>query len=277
MKKNQGPNPARNRLIKETHSELVFIMDNDIVLSPDVITLLEEALYQNPDGGVAGVQIRLYDQPERVQYNGCHIHFVGGAILNKLNLDEPVVVGAVSAGAMLIDCHKAQKIGLFDEDFIFGWEDGDFTFRMTIAGYPCLVVSKAQVFHKTEKKGIRWIKYQVRNRWWFMLKNYHFRTIVVILPVFLLYQLSIFSFFILKGQFIPFVQGTISVLTSLPQVIRKRREVMKFKKIRDKQVLSGKSIDLLGDADSSFVVRLSTKGLNFIFSLYWFFAKRFVK
>ncbi len=277
MEKNQGPNPARNAIIRKSHSELIFLMDNDIVLSPDVISLLEEAFYQNENAGIVGGQIRLYDEPEKVQYRGCHIHFAGGAILNKLDVEEPVVVGAVSAGAMLVDRSKAQQIGLFDEDFIFGWEDGDFAFRMTIAGYPCLIVAHAHVFHKAEKKGIRWVKYQVRNRWWFILKNYNFRTIVVILPAVLLYQLCIFGFFILKGQLLQFVQGSFSVLTSFPRILRKRQEVMKFKRMQDKQVLSGKNIDLLGDADTSRIVRLSSRGLNMIFSLYWFFAKRLIQ
>jgi GT2 family glycosyltransferase/acetyltransferase-like isoleucine patch superfamily enzyme len=273
MESNRGPNPARNIAIREARSELVLLIDSDVVLSPDVVTLLEDALYRYPQAGLASAQIRFYEKPEEIQYNGCHIHFVGGAISNLLDLEKPEVVGAVSAGAVLVDRRKALGIGMYDEDFIFGWEDGDFAFRMTLAGNPCLAVSKARVFHRMEKKGIRWVKYQVRNRWWFILKNYNLRTILVTLPAILIYQLAILCFFTLKGQLKEFLAGSFSVIGDLPSVLRKRREIMKIKKVNDRQILRGKGIDLMGDAGESKLVRMASKMLNLFFTGYWIVAR----
>jgi len=274
---NKGPNPARNLVLREAKSDMVLLVDNDVVLSSDVVTLLEDALYRNPDAGVASAQIRFYDKPERVQYNGANIHFVGGAIQNKFDLETPLVVGAVSATTMLIDRAKAYHVGLFDEDFVFGWEDGDFTFRMTIAAHPCIIVSRAHVFHKTEKRGFRWVKYQVRNRWWFILKNYNLRTILVTLPAILLYQATIFVFFTLKGQLKDFLSGSFSVIVSLPSVLQKRKEVMEYKKVKDSEVLFGGGVDLMRDTEESILFKMVVKILNLIFIIYWVFTRWLVK
>jgi len=277
LDKNRGPNPARNRAIQETDSDLILLMDNDIVLSEDVISRLEEAMYDYPEAGIAGSQIRFHHQPDKIQYNGAYIHFAGGAVMNHLELEKPVQVGALPAGAILVDRQKAVQIGLFDEDFFYGWADGDFSFRMTLSGFPCLNVSRAVVYHKKEKKGQPWVKYQVRNRWWFILKTYHFRTLIVLFPAVLMYQTAIFGFCLLKGRLFDFIKGSAAVIPSLPKIMKKRRAVMRNKKVRDRQVLCGRSIDLMGDTEGSRLVALGSKGLNVVFSIYWLFARWFIK
>jgi GT2 family glycosyltransferase len=251
-------------------------MDKDIVLEKDAISLLEASLRANSNAGAASAQIRFLDDPEKIQYNGCHIHYVGEAIQNASGSEEPAVVGAVSAGTVLVDRAKAVKIGLFDEDFFFGWEDGDFTFRMTLAGYPCLVVPAAKVFHNTEKKVIRRVYYQVRNRWWFILKTYNLRTLVVVLPAILLYQVGALCFLTWKGYFVDFVRGTCAAFGNLRMVAEKRKEVMKHKRLRDRDVLRGRGFNLILDVEGSKLTNRAYTLLDKVFSAYWFFAKRWI-
>lgn len=277
MGDNRGPNPPRNAALRQAQTDWVLLMDDDIVLAKDAITELEKAVHRNPDIGIASAQIRFAHKPDQIQYNGAHIHYVGGAVMNHLNTERPVTCEAVPAGTMLVDRKKAETIGLFDEDFFYGWADGDFSFRMTIAGYPCVNVARAKVYHKKEKKGMPWIRFQVRNRWWFMLKTYNTRTLIVTMPMILLNQLAIMGFCAMKGQLGNFIKGSLDVWGSLPSVFRKRKQVMAFKKLKDKQTLSGKNIDLLGDTGGSGLVKLAGAGLNGIFSFYWFFTKRLIK
>ena len=267
--KNLGPNAARNAILKEAASNHVLLMDNDIALNPDVISLLEEALEARPDAGIAGAQIRFFDQPDRVQYNGVYIHYVGGAVMNSLDLDCPVEVGAVSGGTLLVRRNRAFEIGLFDEDFFSGWEDGDFTFRMTLAGFPCLQVSKALVFHKKAKTGFVRMEWQVRNRWWFLLKNLGWRTLIVISQALLVNQVMIFGFMLVKKQGGSYIRGMWQVVRSLPATWRKRRFVQKIKTVKDRRVLTGRGINLWGDLPGSSLFRFIAMVLNGFYSLYW--------
>ena len=148
---NLGACFARNVAIRKTKSDLIFLIDNDVVLSPDVLSYLEHAFYTTPEAGIVSAQVRFFDHPDEIQYNGVNIHYAGGAIQNKIISDEPVSVCAVPGTAILVDCAKAIEIGLFDEDFFYGWEDGDFSFRLTISGYPSLVATNAKVYHKKAK------------------------------------------------------------------------------------------------------------------------------
>ncbi|MCD6116186.1 glycosyltransferase [bacterium] len=273
---NRGPNPSRNLILKEAAAPRVLLVDNDIVLAPDALSKLNMALDSNPDAGVASAQIRFFNSPEKIQYNGAHIHFAGGAVMNRFMFDVPRPVAAVPAGAMLVDKAKAEEIGYFDEDFFYGWADGDFSFRMTIAGYPCLNVAGARVFHLKEKKGMPWVFYQVRNRWWFVLKTYNLRTLFFTLPAIFLYQGAVFFGMLLKGQGWPVIKGGFAALWSLPLVLRKRREVMKIKRVRDKDVLTGASIDLIGEGSQSKIIKMGTGIMNAVLKIYWVLVKRFI-
>lgn len=274
--KNRGPNPARNRALREAKSDFCLLMDNDVVLEKDVIRLLVEAFETVPDAGVVSAQIRFRDEPHKIQYNGVHVHYTAGAVMNTEESDRPIRVGAVSGGAILVDRKKAFEIGLFDEDFYSGWEDGDFTFRMGLSGYPVLVMTRARVYHKKEATGLTRVAHQARNRWWFIYKNYSWRTIFLIMPMLLFNQIAIGLFMTMKGRLGGFLKGNFDVLLTFSQVLRKRKQVMRLKRVRDRDLLTGKSIDLTGDVPSSGIVRIGLQFLNQLFKLYWLLIRRIV-
>jgi len=245
-------------------------MDNDIILAPDYVSRCVQAFEADASAGAVSGQIRFHDEPDKVQYQGgVDIHYAGAAVQIRTGTGEAVPAGAVSAGAMLVDRGRALAVGGFDEDFIFGWEDGDFTFRLGLAGFPNCVVPGAVCYHLKQKRGLKWVRYQVRNRWWFMLKNYDARTLFLAMPAILFYQCGVFAVCLLKGSLLEYLRGSMDVVASLGTVRRKRREVMRLKRVPDSRLLCGRAIDTLGDAGSSALVRAGNAASNAILSAYW--------
>jgi len=277
MSENRGPNPARNAVIKASKTDYILLMDNDITLASNVVTQLAEALQKYPNAGIAGAQIRYAKDPEKIQYNAANIHYAGGAISNKFPFSDPVIVGAVPAGTLLIHRERALEIGLWDEDYFYGWADGDFAFRMTISGFPCIHVAGARVFHAKEKAGLSWVRLQVRNRWWFMLKTYHWRTLFFLFPAILVNQLAILGFLTLKGKMPDFIIGSLNVWRTLPLVLRKRKSVQRLKTVTDKHVLSGKPMDMMGAVNPSLPIRFANGLFNGFFVIYWALVRRLIK
>ncbi|NQT24449.1 glycosyltransferase family 2 protein [candidate division KSB1 bacterium] len=270
---NRGPNPVRNRALQESTTEYVLLMDNDIVMDKDVIRLLVEALEAVPDSGVVSAQIRFREDPHKIQYNGVLIHYTAGAVMNTIESDHPIQVRAVSGGTILVDREKAFKIGLFDEDFYSGWEDGDFAFRMGLAGYPVLIMTRAHVYHKKEATGLARVAFQVRNRWWFIYKNFSWRTIILISPALLLNQIAVGLFMTMKGQLGGFLKGNFDAMISIGQVLRKRKKVMEIKQVRDRDLLTGESVSLIGDVAPSGPLKTGLQLMNGFFKVYWWLVK----
>jgi GT2 family glycosyltransferase len=242
LERNRGLPGARNAILNATDTPFVFIIDNDITPQPDVLTRLLDVMRTNPDAAVCHPEIVDATDPNVHRYNGGTIHYLcalverdgpdAGAIRPKT---EPFDV--ISGGALLIRRAAAATVGNFDADYFFNWEDGDFTARLTLAGYRCLNVPAAVVQHVGKPRGASRVYHMVRNRWYFILKLYAWRTIVLILPALLLFELSQAAFALLNGALGAYVRGNGAAIRALPTILRKRRAFQRLKRKRDRDWL----------------------------------------
>lgn len=266
---NKGPNPARNEGLRRATADWVLIMDNDIVLADDYVVRLAEVFRAHPEAGAVSGQIRLNDQRDKVQYNGITLHYAGEIAARPLDAHGTVRVPCVSAGAALFNRRHVLAVGGFDDDFIFGWEDGDLTFRLSLAGYPCYLMSEAKAYHLRRARGMKWIRYQTRNRWWFMRKNYDRRTFWLALPAVLSMQVCAGCFCLGHGQGRAFLKGTWDAACGNAALRAKRREVQRLRQVADIDLLQGDRLDLPGGLTASRAGRLLNAAVSAAFRLYW--------
>lgn len=274
---NRGPNVARQMGIDQASAPLVLIMDNDLVLSPQYISLLAKVFRNHPETGAVSGKIRYYHQPEQVQYNGVDIHYIG-----EIRLHDPSARGTrrcttVSAGAMLVSREVVQRLGGFDPDYVFGWEDGDLAYRMSLAGHPCWVVSEANAFHQSKARGLKWVKMQVRNRWWFLRKNYHARTFWLALPAILLFQVCVGVLLAVKGHGRDFVAGTLEGWRNGRVLAEKRHSVQRWRRVSDRELLCGDRFHVPPEMKRNVVIRGLTTLLFAVFSIYWMAIRLFIR
>lgn len=269
LSENRGPNPARNEGLRRATTPLVLIMDNDIVLAADYILRLAEIFHEHSEAAAASGQIRIHDEPDTVQYNGIDIHYAGEIAARPADSRDTVQVSCISAGAALFDRRKTLQVGGFDDDFFMGWEDGDLTFRLSLSGYSCYMVSSAVAYHRRRPRGLKWVRYQTRNRWWFMMKNYDRRTLLLAFPAIVFFQFCAGLFFILKGQGKAFFQGTREAWAGLPAIGRKRQAIQRMKRTPDTVLLRGDRFDLPGGLSLHPAGRMLNAVLNHVFFGYW--------
>lgn len=274
---NRGPNVARNRGIREASTDYVLVMDNDIILSPGFLGRIMGAMETVPGAGAMGCQIRLHAQPDVVQYNGNNVNYVGAGVHNRVMSEAPARVNILAAGAVLLDRQAVLDVGGFDEDFVFGWEDGDLTFRLNILGHPTYVLTTAVAYHMKGDRGLKWARSQIRNRWWFMLKNYDTRTLVLCAIPILCYQASAVLYCLAHGRFRDVAGAYGDIIRSWPEVMRKRREILRRKTVGDSRVLCGRAIDVLNDQGTSFLFKVMNGMANALIGGYWVVIRVFLK
>ena len=269
MGDNRGPNPARNRALREAQTELVMLLDNDILFAPDYAARLAAVFDAHPDAGAVTGQIRFHAEPEKIQYNGADIHYAGEVVVNRAVKPEPFVVGTVSAGAVLLKRRLTFDLNAFDEDLQFGWEDGDLTFRLTVCGHPCYAVSQAVCWHMSAGRSTKWVRLQVRNRWRFLMTHLDARTFWLALPGILLYQTCAGFFFALKGQGGAFLHGCFDALCSRDAIRAKKKFVREYKRVSDRQSLTGGSLELPGAVQEKKALALFGKILSGLLHGWW--------
>jgi hypothetical protein len=277
--KNMGPNAARNRILRESRNDIVFITDNDVTLERDCLRLLVDALVSKEGAGAATPMVLDSVERDKIYSNGAGLHFVCFGVLpmrheripEGLEM-EPRLSVCGSGGIMLVDKAAALAVGGFDEDFFFGYDDGEFTYRVTASGRSVVQVPRARIYH-IEKPGRRTdrLRFQIRGRWDFILKNYAARTLILLAPALFVFEIANVSFLASKGLFGEWTKGLKMILGEMGHIMKKRSETQSMKKRPDREMLASGEIYMFPSRLSGGIVpvmkKLFESGLDAYFAL----------
>ena len=280
LTENLGSAGARNILLERADTDWVFLMDNDISVAPDVLERLLEAMAAVPTAGLAHPEILDENDPHAYHYNGGRIHYLGALVDTgppppdgqraRLEIHD-----VVSGAAMLVRKSRVLAIGGFDEAYFFNWEDGDFTARLSLAGHPCLNVPGARVHHRSKPRGTSKVFYQVRNRWYFLLKLYDWKTLLCIAPMLCVFEALQAAFLLKKGAFRDYWRANRAVLRDLPAILVRRRDFQKIKRRRDRDWLHGGRMFVPAQLkEKQGVMDMVQRIVYGCFDAYWFVARK---
>jgi GT2 family glycosyltransferase len=243
LDRNDGPSPGRNAGIRRAATPYVLLMDADVQVEPDTVSILYEAMRRDPAVAVGSPVVVHADRPDVIQYAGTGLHFICEATNPYLDHplaergDDPRVIGVASTCALLLDRQVAIDVGLFDERYFIGKEDGDFTHRVTVAGRAILELPQARVRHRTKPRGTWLFYYQIRNRWHFLLKNYEWRTLVWIAPALAVHEILQLALLVGRGHGLTWLKAVWGLIALLPSLPRDRALMRRIRRRRDPDVL----------------------------------------
>jgi GT2 family glycosyltransferase len=243
LDRNDGPSPGRNVAIRETAQPYVFLMDADVLVCPDTIQRLRRAMAEDPAIKIGSPIVVHVSDPARIQYAQGSLHFICEAI--NPWMDRPLAergaeradIGVAPTCGLLLDRDAAIDVGLFDERYFIGKEDGDFTHRVRLAGYRILELPDALVLHHSRPRGNWLFYYQIRNRWHFMLKNYQWRTLIAILPCLAIHEALQLVVLHVKGHGGTYWRAVRGLIAMFPDLPRDRALVARIRRLPDTALL----------------------------------------
>jgi hypothetical protein len=280
LSRNEGPSPGRNVGITEASRRFVLLMDADVRIQPDTVERLHAAVASDPTVKVGSPIVVHAGQPDRIQYAGGAIHYICEAVNPWLDRpltargDELQDIGAAPTCALLLDRATAIDIGLFDERYFIGKEDGDFTHRVKMAGYKIMEVPRALVLHNSRPRGTWLFYYQIRNRWHFILKNYQVPTIVGLIPPLLVYEPMLFAVLAAKGHARTYFRAVAGLLAMLPTLPRDRALARRIRRKPDRELLVSAPLIVRDDLATSAIVRRGKALYERFLDGYWRLLKR---
>ena len=274
LDRNLGPSHGRNVGIRECSTRWVLLMDADVMVWTDTIRFLREAV-ETPGAAIASPIVMHADRPDLIQYADTGFHFICEAV--NPYLDRPISargsdvrdIGAASGCALLIDCTVAKRVGLFDERYFIGKEDGDFTHRIRLAGYRIVEPPAARVRHRSRARGPWLFYYQIRNRWHVILKNYQIRTIIVLSPVLVLHELLQAVVLIAKGHGITYLRALAGLCQLLPALLGDRAQVERIRVRADRDLLKDGALVVRADLAGGSFARSMRRGYELSLRAYW--------
>lgn len=271
---NRGPGPGRNVAIVECPTPWVLLLDADVMVEADTIDLLRRAA-ETPGAAIASPVVIHADRPDLIQYADTGFHFICEAV--NPYLDQPVEargtdtrdIGAASGCALLIDCAVAAEVGLFDERYFIGKEDGDFTHRVRLAGYRIVEPPRARVRHRSRRRGSWLFYYQIRNRWHVILKNYEVRTILVLLPAFVLHEALQAIVLTAKGHAVTYFRAWAGLCRLLPALAADRARVQRIRVRSDRELLKDGALVVRPDLAGGNLTGRARHGYERMLGAYW--------
>ena len=253
---NRGFSVAINAGIAASRGEYLVALNNDTEADPRWLEELVRALDSRPDIGFCASKV--LDFTERLVidsygdgYTWAGLSFkVGTLQRDDGRFDRPLEVLSACGAAAIYRRSMLHDIGAFDEEFFCYMEDVDLGIRAQLAGYRCLAVPTARIYHiGSASTGGGPSEFSVRmttkNLYNVMIKNMPLPLLLVMLPLAVAAQ----AFLVLRALFLAsgsklrpnlrgFWQGLWAAARQAPGMLRKRREVQRKRRIDTGSVVS---------------------------------------
>ena len=238
-KTNMGFAAANNQAIKTlVNVELCVLLNPDAFPEPAWLATLVNAAIENLDYAAFASRQLMYNDSNLLDGDGDVYHIsglmwrdgYGKPKQNAASVSREVFSPCAAAALYRIDALMA--VGGFDEDFFCYAEDVDLGFRLRLAGYKCLLVPDAVVYHvgyasSGGKSSNFSVYYGHRNLLWTFVKNMPGVLFWALLPMHVLLTLLSLAVFSYRGQGLAICRAKWDALKVLPTVWSKRLVIQK--------------------------------------------------
>ncbi len=173
-----GGNNQGIRLGLEKKADYFWLVNNDVVVTPETLGELVRAAETSPQAGLLSPVIYQQESPEKVLWCGSFLDVKAAQQKITKNLDEismwleqfPDKV-CVWGTASLIPRSVVEKIGFLDDRYFAYWETYDYSFRTIQAGFLNRVVASARIYHHVKEQfPPHYYYYMIRNDYYFWMK-----------------------------------------------------------------------------------------------------------
>lgn len=245
---NMGVAAAYNRVIDGLSSEFVAVLNNDVEVDKDWLKKLMEVI-DGEDDSVAAVtcKIRFLNNRDRINSAGgsCDTYGTGwnrgnGELDNGQydRVDEPFYA---TGTAMVMRKSLWEKTGRFDGRYFMYGEDLDWSWRARLLGCRINYVPASIVYHKWQaSRRIVPILYLLERNWLCtILKNYSLRTLLLLIPKYLMLKTLKAFWLLLRGERnekLAIPRAIVWNLFNLRGTLKRRRVIQLIRKISDHEI-----------------------------------------
>jgi GT2 family glycosyltransferase len=291
LERNDGPSKARNIGLQHAQSELVLLLDDDVYVHTDCIRMLYET-YDRYRPAVVCPRIVFYPNTQTIQCDGAEPHFVGTLKLNN-NLEPaikppsgPLEVHACIGACILVNRDVILSVGGFDELYFFYFEDLEFSMRLSSMGYSIVCEPRAIALHDRGKgspglsfrEGAEYpenrVYYTVLHRAMNLLIHYRLKTLIILSPALLVYELSTLAMMLNRGWMRIWGKAMASVLKNKTYLLKRRKWVQAKRRRHDREILTGGLLPAAKGLMESRFEKACLSILSLILNLYWSLVRK---
>jgi GT2 family glycosyltransferase len=175
---------------------------------------------------------------------------------------------------MLFDLVRARQVGGFDPGYMHAWaDDGEYQLRGTLYGFRCLHVPAAAAMHHAKDHGAGRALGQIHNRFRVLLTFYRARTLLVLLPSLLLFELALIAGSLAHGFGGAYFEAVRRTWRERREIGSMRREMQARRQVSDAEILRGGPFEFPGAVKPGHAVRAAIYVMQKLFDANWLVAR----
>ncbi len=258
---NTGFAKANNQGIDAARGKYIALLNNDARADGHWLEELVKAAQGDPAVGMLASKIYLHGDRKIIDNVG-HLMYPDGLNRGRGRLEEDhgqfdcaEEVFFPSGCAALYRREMLEEIGLFDEDFFAYGDDTDIGLKGRLAGWKCLYVPQAVVYHRYSRSSGSYSPlkafYVERNRLWIAIKYFPL-SLLLMTPFYTLWRFLHQSYGALTGRgaagkfsreyshsqlLRTLIKAYISAFQGLPKMWKKRKEMKKLTRVKEEEIL----------------------------------------
>lgn len=198
----EGNNIAIRMIIDEGRSEYIYILNNDTIVTKDVLIEGIKPFLTDPKIGSVSTKTLDYYDRDKINTVGIELTYDGAAAVrgifcnaNNPRYNSPKYIFGATGCSVIYRVKALEDIILpkrdyFDSDYFCYNEDTDLAWRLQLAGWRCFYQPTAIVYHKHSVAGGKYSPFKIyfgqRNRNWTVYKNFPVRYILYSYPYYIL-------------------------------------------------------------------------------------------
>lgn len=253
LPENIGYRRANSLGFRMCTSPLILICNDDVVLEPTCVAELVRAMVQNPKAAMTCPLITLFDQPNVVNTVGNRLAITGfysarGKGQDAAEFSQSSQLASVSGCCFLYRRSVYLEVGGFSDDFdgfASAWhasyEDVDLSYRVRAAGYSILFEPSAVLQHKYVQKPMTAGRFgsMVFGRALLVLRNFQIRTIVRLAALYVVAEIALFCYAVLKGPRYVFelLQIWTWTIANAIAIVKMRKQIQVARRLPDRELL----------------------------------------
>ncbi|MBI3653980.1 MAG: glycosyltransferase family 2 protein [Acidobacteria bacterium] len=251
---------------RQARGAFLVFLNPDTLVEKGWLESLLKPFDEHEKIGLVTAKIVLLDPPNQLNTCGCNIHITGltlcrGMGMPRQTYSQPDEVSAVSGAAFAIRRELFESLGGFDEVMFLYMEDIDLSLRARLAGWTICYTPDSLVVHDYQLRVTPLkIFWQERNRYVMLLKNFKWRTLILLLPVYVLAEIITWSFVLLNDR--QHLSNKLRAYRWLKAnwslVLSKRTETQRLRVVADRTLLKSLCVKLdFGQATEGLVATLA--------------------
>ncbi len=169
-----GNNVALNYIRDNISTAYVMLLNNDTVITPDLVGGLVDKFNESEGIGFVGASHYYYHERDKIQtVGGGNIDLVHGECMAVTVPGSQDEFDFLTGSCILTSCSILREVGVMYEGYFMYWEDVDWSTQVRNHGYKLKISDIGCIYHKegASIKSLHRIYYHTRNRIWYMKRN----------------------------------------------------------------------------------------------------------